>query len=87
MFSDGFDLPGGNLENGVAKMPTKYALEMIADWHGSSYSYTGEWDIQKWLWENMPRITLHSETADFVRGQLDLLGYADTVFMQRFAHE
>jgi len=87
IFPLGFAVPGSKLENGVAKMPPEYALEMIADWHGSSFAYTGDWDIQKWLYENMPKITLHSETADFVRGQLDNLGYADTVFIQRWAHE
>lgn len=87
MFADGFNIPGANLENGVARMPNHYALEMIADWHGASFAYTGSWDIQSWLWENMPKITLHSETADYVRGQLDMLSYADTVYVQRFAHE
>lgn len=72
---------------GVVPMPRPYALEMIADWMGSSMAYTGSWDMQKWLWDNMPKITVHSETAQYLRSVLDALGYADTVYVQRFAHE
>lgn len=87
IFSDGFVPKGANVEAGVMEMPREYALEMVADWMGSSMAYTGSWDMTKWLWENMPRIRLHSKTADYVRGVLDMQGYADTVFMQRWAHE
>lgn len=87
IFPDGYTPKESSVENGIVQMPNIYALEMIADWMGASMAYTGSWDMQKWLWENMPKIRLHSITADFVRGQLDLLGYADTVFMQRWGHE
>jgi len=70
---------------GVVYMPQHYALEMVADWMGASMAYTGSWDMQKWLWDNMPKITLHSKTAIYVRSVLDTLGYADTVY--KFAHE
>jgi hypothetical protein len=37
--------------------------------------------------QNMPNIRLHSFTAKYVRGVLDMLGYADTIYAQRFANE
>lgn len=75
------------VENGVVEMPQIYALEMVADWMGASMAYTGSWDMQKWLWDNMPKITLHSKTEVYVRSVLDSLGYADTVYIQKFANE
>lgn len=72
---------------GVVEMPPCYALEMVADWMGASMAYTGSWDIQKWLWDNMPKITIHSKTAVYLRDYLDALGYADTVYIQKFAQE
>jgi hypothetical protein len=68
-------------------MPSMYALEMIADWMGASMAYTGSWDMTDWLYKNMPNIRLHSFTAKYVREVLDMLGYADTIYAQRFAHE
>lgn len=88
MFPDGFVPRNSSVEKGVMEMPRRYALEMVADWMGSSMAYTGSWDIDKWLWDNMPRIRLHSATASLVRGVLDMHGgYADVVFVQRWAHE
>lgn len=85
IFPDGFTPKSSNVENGVVQMPNSYALEMIADWMGASMAYTGSWDMNVWLIKNMPNIRLHTETAEYVRGKLDALGYADVV--QRFAHE
>lgn len=87
MFPDNHVPRNSSVENGVVRMPNWFAIEMIADWMGSSMAYTGSWDMQDWLYKNMPRIHLHSETADFVRGALDGLGYADTVYAQKFGHE
>jgi hypothetical protein len=87
IFPDGYSPEGARIENGVMVMPNVYALEMIADWMGASMAYTGSWDMTQWLYQNMPKIRLHSLTADYIRGVLDMLGYADTVFAQRFAHE
>lgn len=87
IFPDGFTPKGSSVENGVVEMPQRYALEMVADWMGASMAYTGSWDMTKWLWENMPRIRVHSNTADYLRGVLDMHGYADTAYAQRFAHE
>jgi hypothetical protein len=85
IFPDRFVPKGSKVENGVVEMPPPYALEMIADWMGASYAYTGSWDMQKWLFKNIPRIILHSDTAEYVRQTLDALGYADTVNGREFA--
>lgn len=87
IFPDGFAPGAANAEAGVLPMPGHFALEMVADWMGASKAYTGSFDMTEWLSNNMPRIRLHSETADHIRGVLDALGYADVVYMQRWAHE
>lgn len=85
MFPDGFTPKGSNVENGVVEMPYHFALEMIADWMGASYAYTGSWDMTDWLWKNIPKIILHSNTAEYVRETLDAMSYADTVNGHEFA--
>ena len=88
MFPDNFVPRGSSVENGIVEMPYEYALEMVADWMGSSMAYTGSWDMADWLHKNMPRISLHSATAALIRETLDMHGgYADVVYMQRWAHE
>lgn len=87
IFPDGFNPSGSSVENGVVRMPTNYVSEMVADWLGASMAYTGDWDMMDWLWKNMPKIRLHSETARELRSLLDMLGYADVIYMQKFAHE
>jgi hypothetical protein len=87
IYPDGFTPKGSNVENGVVEMPANYALEMIADWMGASRAYTGSWDMKDWLWNHIPKITVHSKTAKFLRQELDHLGYADVVYMRRFANE
>jgi len=87
IYPDGYTPKGSNVENGIVQMPNIYALEMIADWMGASRAYTGSWDMKDWLWEHMPKIAVHSKTADFLRAQLDNLGYADIVWVQNFANE
>jgi len=85
MFADGFTPKGSKVENGVIEMPYHFALEMIADWMSASYVYTGSWDMAEWLFKNIPKIVLHSNTAEYVRQTLDALGYADTVNGHEFA--
>jgi len=87
IFPDGFTPKGSDVEAGVIEMPRRFALEMVADWMGSSKTYTGSWDMQSWLWENMPHIRVHSRTAEYLREVLDVLGYADTIYVQRWAQE
>lgn len=79
MFPDGFHLKDSEMEGGVVFMPNYYALEMIADWMGASKVYSGTNDMSDWLAKNIPKITLHSRTAEYVRQTLDALGYADIV--------
>lgn len=87
MFPDGFSPKGSSVEAGVMEMPRQYALEMVADWMGSSMAYTGSWDMTKWLTENMGRIRLHSKTARAVREVLWALDYPDEVVERPWAHE
>ena len=69
------------MEGACVEMPFEYVLEMIADWMGASKSYTGSWDMSDWLCKNIPRITVHSKTAQAIREILDNpLGYADIVW-------
>jgi hypothetical protein len=76
VFPDNFTPKGSKeVENGVLQMPEVYALEMVADWMGSSMAYTGSWDMTKWLHKNLHKVKLHSRTATYVREVLDDLGY------------
>jgi hypothetical protein len=85
IFPNGYTPKGSQVENGVVEMPQDFALEMVADWMGSSRAYTGDWDMTDWLYKNIPRIRVHSRTAEYLRETLDHLGYADIVRVQRFA--
>jgi hypothetical protein len=87
IFSDGFTPKGSTVENGVVQMPPLYILEMVADWMGASRAYTGSWDMADWLSNHIPKIKVHSKTAEILRGILDGLGYADVVYMRKFARE
>jgi hypothetical protein len=86
-FTDGYTPKGSTVEKGCVFMPFKYALEMIADWMGASMAYTGSWDMRDWLNKNMGRIHVHSNTADYLRFELNRLGYGDIVYRQKFGHE
>jgi hypothetical protein len=77
MFADGYSPSGSSVEAGVVEMRECDALEMIADWMGASMAYTGSWNMAEWLNANIPHITLHSKTADFVGERLVCLGYAE----------
>ncbi len=80
MFPDGYNPKESGTENGIIEMPEKYALEMIADWMGSSKVYTGSWDMTQWLENNAPRIRVHSQTAKFLKEKLGELGYTNIQF-------
>ena len=75
IFPDGLTPKGSRVEGGVVEMPQKYALEMVADWMGSSRVYTSSWDMASWLISNIPKIKIHPETAEFVREVLSDIGY------------
>jgi hypothetical protein len=79
LFADGYSPKDSNVENGRVEMPQHYAIEMVADWMGASFAYTGSWDMAMWLSKNTPRIKLHSKTIYYVTGVLDSMGYMDYV--------
>lgn len=62
IFPDGYAPAGSSVENGIVKMDNRWLLEMVADWMGSSRTYTGSWDMTDWLGKNLPKIKLHSES-------------------------
>jgi len=84
LFPDNYTPKGSKVESGAVEMPQNFALEMIADWMGAGRAYAGSWDMAAWLSENIPRIRVHSQTAAYIRGILDSLGYADIVYMTNF---
>lgn len=88
IFPLGYPDESGTIESGVMEMPERYALEMVADWMGAGRAYNGSWDMTDWLQRSIPTITLHSRTAEFVRGVLSNQGYAEVVanvtFLVRF---
>lgn len=87
IFADGFTPKGSTVESGAVEMPRMYAEEMVADWMGASRAYTGSWDMAGWLSEHIPKIRVHSKTAMVLREILDAIGYADIVYMKKFAGE
>lgn len=87
IFSDGYTPKNSGVENGLVEMPFHFILEMIADWMGASRAYTGSWDMKDWLWNHIPKIRIHSKTATVLRNLLDGYGYADIVYIKKFASE
>lgn len=76
---DGYSPNGSTVENGIVEMPKNFVLEMVADWMGSEFHLTGNWDMKDWL-----KIRVHSQTAKYLREVLDNLGYADIVNAKEF---
>jgi len=52
IFPDGYAPEGSKSEGGAMPMPEVYVREMVADWMGASFAYTGSWDMSDWLNEN-----------------------------------
>jgi hypothetical protein len=75
IFSNGYDKEGYATEDGCLPMPEVCIREMVADWMGSSYAYTGTWDMAGWLKENLPNIKLHSESRIILMEVLTSIGY------------
>lgn len=81
IFPDDYRLKGSTIEEGgVMQMPENYALEMVSDWMGASYVYTGSWQMEDWLAKNSRKVILHSKTSIYVREVLSSLGYKDVRF-------
>jgi hypothetical protein len=56
--------------DGCLPMPERYVREMVADWMGASYTYTGSWDITDWCRAKIPAMKLHPTTLDLVTAVL-----------------
>lgn len=88
IFPNGFTPKDANVEaGGVVEMPDHYVVEMVADWLGASRAYTGHWDMSKWLKDNLPRVMLHTKSAETCRLILDQLGYDQITREIPFKHE
>lgn len=48
-----------------------YLREMVADWCGASYAYTGSWRIREWYQKNT-RLVLHPDTRAQVEALIDV---------------
>ena len=57
---------GGVIENDCLPMPRVCVKEMVADWLGASKAYTGAWDMDDWLRENLYKMRLHSATKEAI---------------------
>lgn len=79
-------IPGGG-KNGnlVTYMPAWYALEMVADWQAASIFCIGQKEMGEWLTENVPKIVVHSATAQYLEVVLREHGYDDVMDKVSFA--
>lgn len=75
IFPDKFSPAGSNVVEGVCIMPEEYCMEMIADWLGSSKTYTGSWDMTTWLLANFNKVILHEKSREFIADELSQIGY------------
>ena len=87
IFPDGYTLEGADLVDGCLPMPERYIREMVADWLGSSLSYTGGFDMGDWLRSNVWRLRFHPKTAGRVRWFLAELGYKSVMDSLSFASD
>ena len=62
-------------EDGCLPMPAIYVREMVTDWMGASKAYTGSWEMESWLLQNLPRMNLHRITRRRVTDELKRIGY------------
>ncbi len=85
IFPNGYTPKGSKVENGVVEMPYHHALEMIADWMGSEMANQNRWDMSEWLSKNIPKIRVHSSTAQYLGSVLSGLGYSDIINVYDFA--
>ena len=75
LFPDGWVMEQSTMEKGIIEMPENYVLEMVADWMGASMSYTGSWDMTKWLDNNLSKVVLHTRSRITLNNILQYLGY------------
>lgn len=60
-------------------MPETDALEMLADWMGASLAYQGTLNMKPWLEQNLCKVILHRDTAQYVGNRLVRLGYDEGI--------
>lgn len=79
IFPDGYSPTGSAVQKGVVPMPNVCVREMIADWMGASFAYTGSWDMTDWLNKHLTngKIILHPETQIVVYDVLYSIGYRE----------
>ena len=75
IFSSVYTPKKSQVEYGIVEMPPHYALEMIADWMGASFADTHSWDMSACLLDNIPKIKVHSLTAQYLKEILCELEY------------
>lgn len=75
IFPDGLTPRGSNVEDGCLKMGKRALREMVADWQGASRAYTGSWDMEEWLVNNLCKIRLHTATWACLARTLTEIGY------------
>ena len=51
-------------------MPSKYVLEMVADWMGAGRAITGRWECGEWYAKNRDTMVLHDVTRSLVESVL-----------------
>lgn len=66
-----------DIVNGCLMMPYNYILEMVADWMGASYAYTGSWDLTDWLESNYDKVQMHPVSKQHLKNILYDLGYKE----------
>lgn len=66
---------GSAVDGGCLRMPKRDLREMVADWQGASRAYTGSWDIEGWLLDNLSKIRLHTASWAALAATLCEVGY------------
>jgi hypothetical protein len=59
-----------NRSAATLRMPSRYVLEMVADWAGAGRAITGRWELAEWYAKNRDKITLHADTRAAVEALL-----------------
>jgi hypothetical protein len=79
IFPDGYAPEGSRSLAGVMPMTEVATREMVADWMGASFAYTGSWDMTDWLGKHLTtgKIKLHPETEKILYDVLYSIGYRE----------
>lgn len=77
IYPDGWSPENYEIHNGCLMMPYQYILEMVADWMGASFAYTGSWDLTEWLKRNYDDVKMHPISKQHLKNILYDLGYRE----------